>query len=219
MFQYGTLNIPGMRNALALSFILGFVTASPIGPMGLLYLRRTLSRGFVTGVISALGISFADAFWSYAAIHGLTSFSHWIEQEQTILQITIGLFFILYGLHAIFNTPNTNYPSLRRKGRGSLFLSTFLVVFLNPSTFIMFSALFTLFGLTKDRFSLCESLEIAFMVFCGSILFWVAVSHTIHRMKRKKNEFAYYAVSSISSYLIMMFGIAILLYHLYAHLH
>lgn len=199
-----------------LSFVLGFITASPIGPMGLLCLRRTLSRGFVMGIISALGISCAYAFWSYVAIHGLTSFSHWIEQEQAILQIVIGLFFVLYGLHGIFNTPNTNYPSLWRKGRVSLFLSTFLVVFLNPSTFIMFSALFTLFGLTKSRFSLCESLEIASAVFCGSILFWVAMSHTIHSIKGKMNEPIYHAISRVSSYLITAFGIVILSYRLYA---
>ena len=200
-----------------LSFILGFITASPIGPMGLLCLRRTLSRGFGTGIISALGISCAYAFWSYTAIHGLTRFSHWIEQEQTILQIAIGLFFVLYGLHSIFNTPNTHYPSLWRKGHASLFLSTFLVVFLNPGTFIMFSALFTLFGFTKNHYGLSESLEIALAVFSGSILFWLAVSHTIHRIKGKMNESIYHAVSRASSYLIAAFGIYILAYRFLAH--
>ena len=114
-----------MKNPLLLSFILGFTTASPLGPTGLLCLRRTLSRGPITGLISAMGISCAYAFWSYTAIHGLKTVSHWIEQEKIILQIVIGLFFLLYGLYGIFKSTNLSYSPLKEKGGLEDFLSTF----------------------------------------------------------------------------------------------
>ncbi len=201
-----------MENALLLSFAVGFIAASPVGPIGLLCLRRTMSRGIATGLISATGISCADAVWSFGAIHGLTTISHWMAQEQTLLKIVIGLFFLLYGLHGTINTPKTCYPTLKREGGMAEFLSTFLVVFLNPSTFITFSVLFTLAGISKSHFGLFRSIEIALAVFAGSIAFWIILLQIIHRLRHRISDTIYGSISHISSVGIMIFGVAILLY-------
>lgn len=208
-----------MTQALLLSFMLGFITASPIGPIGLLCLRRTLSRGVAVGLISALGISCAYAIWSYVAIHGLATMSHWIEKERTVLEIAIGAFFFLYGIHGIFNTPDTNYRVSQGTGGIAEFMSTFLVVFLNPATLVMFSALFALFGLAKSHFGFSESVEIAAAVFLGSIAFWITVAQVIYKMRRYLEDSIYKAVSRIASHAIIVFVMAILLYSLYGHLH
>ena len=204
-----------MEKALVLGFFLGFILSSPLGPMGLICLRRTLTRGRSAGFTSALGISCAYAFWSYIAIHGLTTVSHWIEQEKTILEFAIALFFFLYGLHGIFNTPSTYYPTLQNKDKAAGFLSTFLVVFLNPSTFIMFAVLFTLFGITKIHYDLFDSIKTALSVFSGSIVFWIILSQILHKIRKKLNDSIYLSISQISSYVIMIFGIIILLLCLY----
>jgi threonine/homoserine/homoserine lactone efflux protein len=198
-----------MKNTLFLSFALGFITASPVGPMGLICLQRTISRGFVPGLISASGIACAYAFWSYTAIHGLSTISNWIEQEKSLFQIAIGISFFLYGLHGVLNASKQYHHNLQYRKGAAEFLSTFLVVFLNPSTFIMFSVLFTVFGLTKKHFALYESLEIASSVFLGSIGFWIVLSQMIHRTRWNMNYSTYNLISRISSYAIMIFGIAI----------
>jgi threonine/homoserine/homoserine lactone efflux protein len=208
-----------MENTLVLAFSLGFITASPIGPIGLLCLRRTLSRGIATGLVSALGISCAYAFWSFVAVHGVVAASHWIEQEKILLQFVIGLFFLLYGMHSIFNTPSTDYPTLQRRGGIAEFLSTFLVVFLNPTTFIMFSALFTLFGIAKSHYGLLESLEIALVVFTGAIVFWLVVTQVVQRARESIHDASFSLVAHLSSYAIVLFGSAILLDCLYNYLY
>ena len=203
-----------MEKALVIGF-LGFILSSPLGPIGLICLRRTLTLGRTAGLTSALGISCGDAFWSYAAIHGLTSVSHWIEQEEAILEFAIALFFILYGLHGILNTPSIQYPTLHNKDKATGFLSTFLVVFLNPSTFISFAVLFTLFGITKIRHDLFDSIEIAASVFSGSIIFWITLSQFLNKMRKKFNDSTFELISLISFYVITIFGIIVLLLCLY----
>ena len=204
-----------VERALITGFFLGFILASPLGPMGLICLRRTLTQGPTSGFTSALGISCADAFWAYVAIHGLTTVSNWIEQEKIILEIAIALFFILYGLHGIFNTPSTYYPTLQNKDKAAGFLSTFLVVFLNPSTFIAFAILFTLFGITNTHYGFFNSVIIASSVFAGSIVFWFALTQILHRVRKRINESIYGTMSRISSYVIMVFGIIILIIDMY----
>lgn len=209
----------GMNDILILGFSIGFITASPIGPIGLLCLRRTLSRGISTGLISALGIAFAYAFWSFAAVHGVVAASRWLEQEKVLLQLVIGLFFLLYGMHGIFNAPRTDYPTLRRRGGIGEFMSTFLVVFLNPTTFIMFSALFTLFGLAKSHYGLLESLEIALAIFSGAMVFWLVVARVVQRARGYMHDASFSLVARLSSYAIVLFGAAICVHCLYACLH
>lgn len=208
-----------MKNALVLGFSLGFITASPIGPIGLLCLRRTLSRGIATGLITALGISCAYAFWSFVAVHGLVAASRWIEQEKILLQFVIGLFFLLYGLHGILNTPSTDYPTLQRRGCIAEFLSSFLVVFLNPTTFIMFSALFTLFGIANSHYGLIESLEIALIVFTGAMTFWLVVTQVLQRFREYIHDTSFNLISRLSSQAIVLFGIAILWHCINDYLH
>lgn len=209
------LIIHDMERALITCFFLGFILASPLGPMGQICLKRTLTQGPTSGFTSALGMSCADAFWAYVAIHGLTTVSHWIEQEKIILEIAIALFFILYGLHGIFNTPDISYPRLQNKDRAAGFLSTFLVVFLNPSTFVAFAILFTIFGITETHYGFFNSVIIASSVFAGSIVFWLILTQILHRVRKIINESIYGTMSRISSYVIMIFGIIILIIDLY----
>jgi len=207
-----------MEQAIITGFFLGFILSSPLGPMGLICLRRTLTLGPASGFTSALGISCADACWAYIIIHGLTTVSHWIKQEETILETAIALFFILYGLHGIFYTHNTNYLTPQNKDRAAGFLSTFLVVFLNPGTFISFAMLFTLFCVTKTHYGFFNSIIIALSVFAGSIVFWFGLTQFLHRIRNIINESIYGKISHMSAYVIMAFGIIILIAGLYEKL-
>lgn len=142
-------------------------------------------------------------------------FSYWIEREHQPLEIAIGLFFFLYGLHAIINSPKTDYPTLQRKGRLAEFFSTFFVVFLNPTTFVMFTVLFSLFGVAKEHFSPIDSLEIALSVFIGAVTFWMVLFYIIYNIKSKIEDAIFKRISQLSAFGIMAFGITILLYAIY----
>ena len=181
----------------------------------MLCLRRTLSRGIAAGLVSALGIFCAYAFWSYAAIHGLTSIADWIAHEKNLLEMTIGLFFMLYGLNGIINTPKTDYPTLKRKGGFAEFLSTFLVVFLNPGTLVMFSAVFALIGIPKKHVGMLGSLQMAGAVFAGSVVFWLVMALIIHKVRQKFDTSVFYTVARLSSWLIMVFGVGIIFYFVF----
>lgn len=98
-----------------------------------------------------------------------------------------------------------------KKGVGE-FLSTLLVVFLNPGTFIMFSALFALLGKAKKSFGMVGSLEIAISVFIGTVSFWSFKLLVIQRIKDSLTDLTFNIISRFSSYAITFFGGVILVY-------
>ncbi len=52
--------------------LIGLAIAAPVGPIGVLCIRRTLAEGRATGFVSGLGAATADAFYGAVAGFGLT---------------------------------------------------------------------------------------------------------------------------------------------------
>ena len=201
-----------LDKALLLSFSVGLLTSSPLGPIGMLCLRRILAHGAVSGLVSALGIACAYAFWAYVAVHGLAVIADWMQQEKQVLQIGIGLFFLLYGLHSIYNAPSTVYSLRLKRSNATEFLSTFLVVLLNPATLLTYSALFTLFGVASSRITQWQAINVALCAFAGSLSFWLIVERLVRNYRHRLSEDTYRMTSRFSSWIILSFGIVTLLY-------
>jgi len=206
-----------MQDILLPGFSIGFVAASPVGPIGLLCLCRTLARGIAAVLISAPGVAFAYGFWSFAAVRGVVAVSHWFVGERAPLQLVIGLFFLLYGVHGTLNKPAADdCPELRRRRGIGEFMSTFPFVLQNPATFIMFSALFAPFGIVNDHYGLLESLEIALTTFAGAAGFWLVVAQVVERARADSHDASSGFLVRLSLHAIALIGTAICVYRLCA---
>jgi len=53
--------------------VVGFIIASPIGPVGVLCIRRTLTEGRLVGLVTVFGAATADALYGLIAGLGLTA--------------------------------------------------------------------------------------------------------------------------------------------------
>ena len=60
-----------MMNAFAMGMWMGFLVAAPIGPVGIVVLRRTLAMGWRAGVASGAGVALADLCLAMAAAEGV----------------------------------------------------------------------------------------------------------------------------------------------------
>src|SRR5438477_13103318 len=56
--------------------VIGFSIAAPVGPIGVLCIRRTLADGRLAGLMTGLGAACADAVYGAIAAFGLT----WLTQ-------------------------------------------------------------------------------------------------------------------------------------------
>ncbi len=58
--------------------VVGAVIAVPVGPVGILCLRRTIFDGRLSGLVSGLGAATADALFGAIAAFGITFVSDWL---------------------------------------------------------------------------------------------------------------------------------------------
>ena len=83
----------GISSSLGLilkGLVLGFSIAAPVGPIGVLCIRRTLANGFRSGLVSGLGAATADAIYGTIAAAGLTLVADFLVRQQLWLGLLGG---------------------------------------------------------------------------------------------------------------------------------
>ena len=80
--------------------LIGFSIAAPVGPIGVLCIRRTLAEGRLTGFLSGLGAASADMLYGAVAAFGLTAVQDLLVGQQVWLRL-IGGVFLAYLFQAI----------------------------------------------------------------------------------------------------------------------
>ena len=85
--------------------MIGFSIAAPVGPIGVLCIRRTLADGRKAGFISGLGAASADALFGSVAGFGLTFVSNFLISQGDRLQLAGGIFLLYLGIKTFLAKP------------------------------------------------------------------------------------------------------------------
>src|SRR5258708_36761269 len=86
-------------------WVLGLLIAAPVGPIGVLCIRRTLAEGRLYGFVSGLGAATADATYGAVAVFGLTFSSDVFIGQRVWMQIIGGPFLVLPGIRGFYSRP------------------------------------------------------------------------------------------------------------------
>jgi threonine/homoserine/homoserine lactone efflux protein len=166
-----------MSGLFAKGFVLGFSIAAPVGPIGLLCIRRTLSDGRVAGFVSGMGAASADAFYGCVAAFGLTAVSTFLLNYQVPIRIAGGLFLLCLGLKIFFSRAAERPAALNLSASlGKAFASTAFLTLTNPATILSFIAVFAGLGLVSDTRNYVGPGLLVLGVFLGSAFWWFLLS-------------------------------------------
>lgn len=188
--------------------LIGFAIAAPVGPIGLLCIQRTLTRGRWSGVLSGLGAASADALYGCIAGFGLTWLAGWLLAWQTALQ-TLGGLFLLYLGWRTGRTPLAAEPALAQPTRAGLagdYLSTLALTATNPVTILAFLGIFAGLGLAAEGRDFASAGLLVLGVFAGSLLWWLLLAGGVGLLRGRLTPRALRGVSRASGLLIAGFG-------------
>ena len=183
--------------------ILGFSIAAPVGPIGVLAIRRTLAEGWRVGLATGLGAATADAVYGCIAGFGLTFVSGFLIGQAFWLKLIGGLFLCYLGWQTWRSKPATEAANLQSNGLLAAYGSTFLLTLTNPMTILAFSALFA--GLGVMGSSASASL-LVLGVFCGSALWWLTLSSSVSLFRNRVSQRLNW-LNRISGLILLVFGI------------
>ncbi len=129
--------------------VIGLSIAAPVGPMGMLVIRRTLAEGRLTGLSSGFGIAAGDTIYGALGGFGLTFITSFLINEQVWLRLIGGGFLIYLGLKTLVSRPTERAAEGAGKARSlpGYFISTMLLTLTNPTTIISFAAIMAGLGI------------------------------------------------------------------------
>jgi threonine/homoserine/homoserine lactone efflux protein len=190
--------------------VIGFSIAAPVGPIGILCIRRSLAKGRLSGFVTGMGAASADTVYGIFAAFGLTLVTSVLVEYRLWLQAA-GLVFLLYlGVKTFLAKPGDAQEETPKPG-GLLrdYISTFFLTITNPMTILSFTAVFAGIGLAGTSGYAAASL-IVFGVFLGSALWWLILSTGAGIFRKKAQATILGWVNKISGTIILGFGIFIL---------
>ena len=186
--------------------IIGFSIAAPVGPIGVLCIRRTLTEGRSSGLISGLGAATADAIYGSIAGFGLTFISNFLISQQVWLRLIGGGFLCYLGLKTFLASPSKQAVSTNGNGLISAYVSTFFLTLTNPITILSFAAIFAGLGVGSASRNYFSAGVLVVGVFIGSALWWLLLSSGVGLFGEKLNVTGLRWVNRISGMVIIIFG-------------
>jgi threonine/homoserine/homoserine lactone efflux protein len=189
--------------------IIGFAIAAPVGPIGVLCIRRTLAEGRISGLVSGLGAATADAVYGAVAALGLTFVAEFLMGGETWLRLVGGTFLVFLGVRTFLARPAERAaPAARRSGLPGAYASTFFLTLTNPTTILSFAAIFAGLGVAGDASGdALSAMLLVLGVFLGSAAWWVVLSGATSLFRTRLSVRGLRWVNRISGTVIAAFGV------------
>ena len=198
------------------AFVIGLSIAAPVGPIGVLCIRRTLVFGRRIGFVSGLGAATADAFYGAVAAFGLTVLFRFFVQNARPLHLIGGVILLLIGLRTLLArhgaAPAVADAPMRSGALLPAYLSTFFLTITNPLTIISFAAVFAVIAPAGGLNYSSAAVTVA-GVFLGSAAWWLALSTGVGAVRQAAGAGLLSWVSRLSGGVIAGFGAAQLVEH------
>lgn len=192
--------------------MIGLSIAAPVGPIGVLCIRRTLAGGRLIGLVSGLGAATADAAYGFIAAFGLTFISELLIDQADLLRLVGGGFLAYLGLRTLF-APPAEEAAQAAAGRGlpGAYASTLALTLTNPMTILAFLGIFAGLGVAEAVGDYGTAAVTVLGVFLGSALWWLALSGGVSLLRARFDARAMRWVNRLSGIIILVFAIDILL--------
>jgi len=196
--------------------LIGLCIAAPIGPVGILCIRTTLSRGWRAGVATGLGAAVGDGTFGAAAAFGIVLITGFIKNHSVIVRLVGGVLLVVIGTKIIIKPPALvdKDPGVEaetsHKYLASHFATTLLLTLTNPATMLSFMAVFAGVGVTAYDNHFYSYLIVA-GVFSGSLLWWFILSSATFHAGKKMVVKTLHRVNLFSGLFILAFAAAALL--------
>jgi threonine/homoserine/homoserine lactone efflux protein len=185
---------------------IGFSIAAPVGPIGVLCIRRSLAGGRRIGLATGLGAASADAAYGCIAGFGLTAASSFLVGERLWLSIFGGLFLCYLGTRTFMSKPPVQGATVSGNGLLPAYFSALVLTLGNPMTILSFAAVFAGLGLASVPDYLAASALVG-GVFLGSALWWLLLSYGVSLFRSRINSAWMRIVNQLSGGVIFAFGL------------
>lgn len=205
------------------AIMVGIAASIPIGPIAILIIQRTLSKGFHCGLVTSLGSTVVDTIFAIIAIFALAYVQGFIEGNPIPVYIGGGIIVMALGLSMSLANPfrkmqknggdGSKKPIIKTKGKGDQsyatdFLSSIFMGVSNPGAIAVIFALMAFFGIAENRPKDWSIFPIIVGVAAGSMGYWFGMVAMLDHFREKFNMRTIIWINRITGGIVIILGLA-----------
>jgi len=157
--------------------VIGLAVSAPIGPVGVLVLRRSMLYGFAAGLLSGLGAAIVDGALSGVIGLGLAQVSDFVQAWGGLFRAFGGLFLLVIGWWVWHTSPPHQPRALPpRQSAIAEVASTMALTLSNPMTILGLTGILAGLGVVAAVDTHFHAGVLVGGVFAGSLGWWFILS-------------------------------------------
>lgn len=170
----------------AKGLLIGILVSAPMGPVGMLCIQRTLSKGRWHGFVTGLGAMVSDIIYAMLTSLGMGVVVNFVETNQAPLQLAGSLVLSFFGYYIYQSNPVKN---LRKQKERKLsftqdFITAFLLTFSNVLIVLLYIGLFARFGFILPDHSLGMIIGGIICIGIGAISWWLFITYIVSKLRK-----------------------------------
>lgn len=192
-----------------------------MGPIGMLIIQRTLSKGRWPAFFTGIGAALSDLIYCLLTGFCLSFVTGFIDSHQLLIQIIGSIVLIAFGYYLFQNNPTRALKAADTQATNYWgdFGSGFLLTFANPLILFFIIGLFARFNFILPEFQLPHHITAYATIFSGALLWWYVTTLFVSRLGRRINVRSLKIINrAIASILIVMALLGVTMAFLDKHL-
>lgn len=194
-------------------FVVGMCASMPVGPIAILVVQKTMSKGRQAGFVSGLGASVVDTIYAIVALFALAFAQSVIDRHENMILLVGGAILTLIGISMALSNP------FRKKRKGDDgksevsskdFLQAIAMGISNPMAIFVMFALFAFFGVAEDTPRDWNVAPIILSVSSGSVTYWFLLSWLLSRFRDKFSFRTLLWISRVMGAIVIIIGLGLI---------
>lgn len=197
---------------------IGIVVSAPLGPVGVMCIRRTLNKGRWHGFATGMGASVSDLVYAAITAFGMSFVFDFINNEHNmfVLQLAGSALLFGFGFHTFLTNPHSYRTDPMAKLRavpvtkGKLaynFSTGFALAISNPLIILMFMALFARMSFVLPELGVTERVVGYGTIWAGATVWWLCITWVVNKLGGKFDVRGIWMLNRVIGSAVMLFGI------------
>lgn len=188
---------------------IGALISAPMGPIGMLIIQRTLSKGRWPAFFTGLGAALSDLLYCLLAGFGLSFITDVIERHQFALQVFGCIVLAAFGLFLFRKNPTRSLKTAEVDGRSYWgdFISGFFLTVSNPLILFFIIGLFARFNFILPEYEIFHYIWAYITIFGGAMIWWYIVTLLVNKLRSRFNVRSLWLVNRIVATILIAMAV------------
>lgn len=192
----------------------GLALAIPVGPVGLLVFRRSVTHGTRAGIVVGSGAAIADALVCAIMAYGITAVAEFIARHALILERCGGFALMVIG-YLVFRRapPKEVRPVPSSQSWIGAMGASLVITLVNPGTILGVTTIFAASGVAGRVDTVAAATLLVAGAFVGSMSWWCILSGLASRLRDKTSGYWMRRINQACGAVLVAFGFLALVVH------